>query len=400
MIRFCLSAIIGLLLCSLLAGCWNRRELNTLGIQLGAAIDMKDGEYRVAVQVVDPAEVASKSKGGSKRVPVTMYTATAPTILEAYRKLTTISPRKIYASHIRVLVLGESLARDGIANVIDLLWRDPELRTDYYIMVANGQEAKNILHILTPLEDIPATKLYKSLDTSSKAWAVTNAFTMDKLIEQLVSEGGNPVLTGIKVIGNQRMGEKQSNVESIEPATQLKFTKLAVFRKDRLIGWLNEEESKGYNYIMGNVKSTVGHITCPKGGYLDLEGVHYETKIEGNVMNGEPFINIKMKTMSNIADVECNIDIEDTHIIRRLEDEEERRLTEIMRKTIVKLQKDYKVDSLGFGQAIYRSNPKAWKKLKRDWDERFTRLKVNISVDARIQGTGSVNNSILSEIKE
>ncbi|MCQ6559506.1 Ger(x)C family spore germination protein [Paenibacillus mendelii] len=389
-----------LLVCGLLSGCWNRRELNTLGIQLGTAIDKKDGQYQVAVQVVDPAEVASKSKGGSKRVPVTMYHATAPTIFEAYRKLTTTSPRKIYASHIRVLVLGESLARDGIAKVLDLLWRDTELRTDFYIMVANGTEAKNVLKILTPLEDIPATKLYKSLDTSSKAWAVTNPFTMDQLIEQLVSEGRNPVLTGIRIIGDQEKGEKQSNVESIDPATQLKFSKLAVFREDRLIGWLNEEESKGYNYIMGNVKSTVGHVSCPDGGYLDLEGIYFDTEVKGNVKNGEPVIEVKMKTLGNIADVECDINVEDVKTIEWLEDEEEKKLTMLMRKSVEVVQKKFKVDAFGFGEAIYRSNPKAWKKLKPDWEERFSRLKVNISVDARIQGTGTVTNSILGDVRE
>ncbi|WP_372459302.1 Ger(x)C family spore germination C-terminal domain-containing protein [Alkalihalobacillus deserti] len=31
---------------------------------------------------------------------------------------------------------------------------------------------------------------------------------------------------------------------------------MAVFRENKLIGWLNEQESKGLNYIKGNVQRT------------------------------------------------------------------------------------------------------------------------------------------------
>ena len=41
-----------------LTGCWNRMELNELAIAVGLAIDkVKENEYMVSVQVVDPSEV-------------------------------------------------------------------------------------------------------------------------------------------------------------------------------------------------------------------------------------------------------------------------------------------------------------------------------------------------------
>lgn len=87
--------IIMLLMTIVLTGCWNRRELNELAIAVGFGVD-KDGEqYRFSVQVVDPGEVAANKGGTSGRTPVTMYHMSAPTIFEALRKMTTVSPRKI-----------------------------------------------------------------------------------------------------------------------------------------------------------------------------------------------------------------------------------------------------------------------------------------------------------------
>ncbi len=41
-----------------------------------------------------------------------------------------------------------------------------------------------------------------------------------------------------------------------EAFKKLRFTDIGVFNGDRLVGWLNEEEAKGCNYIRGAVKRT------------------------------------------------------------------------------------------------------------------------------------------------
>ncbi|MFE5321366.1 Ger(x)C family spore germination protein [Paenibacillus sp. NPDC056579] len=383
----------------LLSGCWNRRELNTLGIQLGTAIDKRGNEFQVAVQVVEPSAVAAKKESGTY-APVVMYKTTAPTVFEAFRKLTEISPRKIYASHIRVLVLGESLAREGIGKVLDLLSRDSEPRTDFYIMVARDTEAEQILKILTPLEKIPSNKLYASLEASSRAWAPTTTFTLDQLINELVGPGINPVLSGIEVLGDPQQGEKKQNVEQILPAARLRFSNLAVFKRDKLVGWLSEDESKGYNYIMDNVKSTVGHVKCPDGGNVVIETLRTNSKIKVVMEEGQPVIEIVMKNQSSVGEVECKINLEDPETIRMLETKTEDIITERMKKAVSVTQTKFKSDIFGFGQAIYRSEPKTWKRLQADWSEHFTHLKVRYKVDVIIRKLGTVGNSFLNDIKE
>ncbi|MCS7464709.1 Ger(x)C family spore germination protein [Paenibacillus doosanensis] len=397
--RLAAAALASILLLSLTTGCWNRRELNTLGIQLGTAIDKKGDQVQVAVQVVEPSAIAAKV-GSNDLAPVVMYKATAPTVFQAFRKMTEVSPRKVYAAHIRVLVLSEELAKDGVGKALDLLFRDSESRTDFYVMVAKESKAEDVLKILTPLEKIPANKLYNSLETSSKAWAPTTTFTLDQFIEQLVSEGMNPVLTGIVVKGNRQLGETKRNVEQIEPEARLEYSTLAVFKKDKLIGWLDEEESRGYNYIMNNVKSTVGSVRCPDGGKIDLESIRAQSTIKGSVVNGEPVIDISVKGESNIGNVECKIDIENPETMQMLQREAEQALVKRMKQTVKVAQSKYKVDMFGFGQAIYRSNPQEWKKLKDNWTERFPKVKVNYKAKVLLRKLGTTGNSFLNDVKE
>ncbi|WP_223067189.1 Ger(x)C family spore germination protein [Paenibacillus caui] len=395
--KFILPGIV-IVLSILVTGCWNRRELNDIAIEVAIGIDKSGDQYRVTSQVVDPGEVAAK-KGGD-RTPVITFHATADSLFESRRKMTTLSSRKIYAAHVRIVVIGEELAREGIRGILDYLARDHEHRPDFFLVVAKGTSAENVLKIITPLEKIPANKLYSSLQTSERAWAPTTSVTLDELISDIVSKGKQPVLTGLEVKGEQEAGESKENAQKIDTPTQLKFSGIGVFKDDKLIGWLNEPESKGYNYLINNVKSTVGHISCPDGGKIVLEAIRSKTKVKANVKNGEPGIDIRIKMEVNVGEVQCGIDLMKPDTIAELEKKSEQRVISIVQQSIHKAQKEYGVDIFGFGEAMHRSHPKYWKEVEENWDREFADLPVQVKADVKVRRLGSVGESFLKKEKE
>ncbi|RAP75841.1 Ger(x)C family spore germination protein [Paenibacillus montanisoli] len=383
-----------------LTGCWDRREMNELAISLGMGIDRVGKKYVVTVQVVNPSQIAGQKGSGSNESPVRTYTAEGPTVYEAIRKMTIASPRKIYAAHLRVLIFGEGMARQGIGKSIDLLSRDYELRTDFFLLVARGTTAAHALNILTPLERIPANKLYRSIETSEKAWAPVTTVTLDEFVNDIVSKGKNPVISGIRLTGTEDGGSSTDNIKTTRPAIQLENNGLAVFRKDKLVGWLSEMESKGYNYIINNVTSTVGHVSCPNGGNLALEVVRADSKMKGTVKEGRPHLSVELRVEENVGEVECSIDLTKVRSIQELEKRAEERLTRIIRRSLDAGQKKYKSDFFGFGNAVHRSNPGYWKAVQKDWDERFEDAVIDVKVNVKIKRTGTVTNSFMEDKEE
>lgn len=386
---------------ALLAGCWNRRELNELGIAVAAGVDKEGDRYRLTVQVVDPGQVTAQ-KGASGGAPATLYTSEGDTILEAARRITQISPRKIYLSHLRVYLIGESLAKQGIGQVLDLLTRDHEIRTDFYLVVTRGTSALEMLKIMTPLEPLPANKLFASLETSENNWSPTLSITLDELINDLTSEGKHPVLTGLRILGDPKTGQTKKNIAAIDTPTQMQYSGLAVFKKEKLIGWLDEMESRGYHHIHGGVKSSVLSMPCSGNGKIVIESIRGKTNVKGKVIQGEPRINIKVRVLANLAAVGCKeMDLTDTATIAEVEKRFETKLIGIMDTTIERVQKEYGVDIFGFGEAVRRADPGAWKTMKKNWDEEyFTHLPVDIQVDLVIRRIGTISNSFLNQTKE
>lgn len=383
----------------ILTGCWDKRELNELAITLALGIDKVEGEdeYEVTAQVVVPSAVSMKN--GTGGATVTLFTENGETVYEALRRMTKVSPRKIYPGHLQMLIIGEELAKEGIGESLDLLARDWELRPDFYVVVAKDVTAREVLNVTTDLESIPASKMFAGLKVSEKAWAGTYGVTLDELIVDLISDGKEAVLTGIQLTGNKQIGSTQQNIESISKPAQIQYDNLAVFKEDRLMGWLTEQDSRGYSGITNSVKSTVTSISCPNEGKSTIEVTNFHSKIEGNIVHGKPEVNIHTKAEGKVGEVRCKIDLKNPEAIQELEKIYEKEATRIINETIDVLQQEYQSDIFGFGEAIHRSNPQEWNQIKENWDEEFSDLTVNVKVDMKIRLTGTVNSSFLEKIK-
>lgn len=381
-----------LLLLIPLAGCWGRLELNDMAITMGLGIDLADdGKYIVSIQVVDAGE-ASATKGSLGRSPVVLYSSKGKTIAEAMQRMTTSSPRTIYNSHLRVLVIGEKLARKGIGDVLDFVSRDRQFRTDFPVVIAKNDKASSVLKILTPIESIPAIQMMRTLENSEKHWAPTMAIHFDELIQELIAKGRQPVVTGVVMIGNAKAGSKRANLLTTSPDNRLKFTGMSVFSRDRLIGWLSEEESLGYNIVMGKAFKGTGNVPCGDSEQVAVEAQESSSKLWSKLRGDNLELGIDLTIEANVEEVACKIEMTKEETITYLEKQAEKELHSIISRTINRAQQDLKADVFGFGDQVHRRYPSYWKKVSANWDEQFAELPVKLNIEVKLRLLGTVTN--------
>ncbi|TYR80322.1 Ger(x)C family spore germination protein [Priestia megaterium] len=391
-------------ICALvLSGCWSSRELNELAITVAVGIDKAEDGIELTVQVINPGDLQAKAPTNSPLV--TNYSIKADSVMEALRKMTIESPRKIYLSHLRILVISEALAKEGIAEVLVSFARDHEVRTDYFVVVAKNHRASSILNVLTSVEKIPANYMFASLEVSQRVWAPTKGVTLNELISNLTSEGKHPVLTGVLVKGDVQKGGDMANVSKVKAPTSLTFKGLGVFKDDELVGWLNESQSKGYNYITENVKSTIVIIPCEKKekshDIIGVEILKPKTDIKSKMKNGKPVIKIELTGEANVADVECQFNLQDTAKITELEKKAAKDIEDKMENAIKAARKKYKSDIFGFGEVFYRQDVKQWNKMKDNWDGIFASdLEVELDVKIQIRRLGTLNDSYVEKMQK
>ncbi|WP_227935218.1 Ger(x)C family spore germination protein [Alkalihalobacillus deserti] len=382
---------------TLVTGCWNYSELNELVFILALGLDKEGDQITVTNQVINPSALGGEVP--LQDAPVANFQGKGNGIQEALRKMTTESTRQLFVGHLQVIVISEKLAREGLGELFDHVIRDHDYGKDFFIVVAKGSEAQEILEVLTPLEQIPASKMSTSLNVSSEVWGGTTALMFGDLVGDILSSGKEAVVAGLEIEGNEEVGKTKENKTRISPPAHLNYSGLAVFKEDRLIGWLNENESRGYNFVQGNIKSTTVSFPCPNKGDINVEVQKAKEKTEFELKNGNPQITITVDVDGAITQLGCDIELSNPESFNKLEKETETTIKTEIEEVIEKVQSTYQADIFGFGSVINRANPTYWKNVQDDWDNHFENLMVKVEVNVTIKHAFRSNKSFLERMK-
>ncbi|SMC26959.1 spore germination protein KC [Clostridium acidisoli DSM 12555] len=367
-----------------LSGCWDRKELNEIGIIVGVAVD-KDLNTNQIILTCEAIKTSNLKKGESQVSSTTEYVSVkGATIYDAIRNCSKKFDRKIFFSHDKVIIISENLARDGIAPILDAFVRDYETRPLVWLIVAKDKDINETLSVKHGIEAIQGLYLR---DIISKEWATSEvqATGLIDFYKKMLGKGTNPIAGAAEVINDF----KNPNGED---SREISLSGAAAFKKDKFVGYLNDKETRGYNWITNQVKS--GVINVPgitnKSKLIAVEIKRAGSNIKSEMLNGNYIFNINVVEEGNIGEVQDTTDVTDPAIQEKIEKEQEEEIKQEIKMAIKKAKEDFKCDIFGFGNVLYRSNPKQWEKVKDSWNDVFIHAEYNINVKATYKKTGEI----------
>jgi spore germination protein KC len=213
--------------------------------------------------------------------------------------------------------------------------------------------------------------------------------SVGEVINDLASPGKEPIISGVEIAGSVQKGKRQTNVQASEPDTRLNVNGLAMFKDDKLVGWITGKTARGVLWILDKIEQTGVTIEWKqKKEAAAYKVVRAKTSVTAHMKKGKPSISIHIDAEGDVGEEFVPIDFANPKQIFALE----KKAGESIKKEVVKAveeAKKAKTDIFGFGDVIYRSYPQQWKTMKSDWNDRyFPQLEVNVTVDAFIRRTG------------
>ncbi|MFD2656569.1 Ger(x)C family spore germination protein [Gracilibacillus thailandensis] len=180
----------------LLSGCWDKKELNEVAVVIGVGIDKvseKEGVYEITAQVIKPQE--GDQQGAE--LPTWSVTAQGETIMDAIKNLNRLSPRRLYWSHLQIIIFSEGLAREGVAPIITWFERDRDSRAGSYVVVTRGS-AQDLLNQKIELGSIPAKAMSDLLDSAEQRQIIARKVKLRDFTTVLTTPGIDPSLDVIQ----------------------------------------------------------------------------------------------------------------------------------------------------------------------------------------------------------
>lgn len=384
--------VFALLLLVLMTGCWDRKEIEDIGIVLGVGLDETDiettepdkgptsdgkqGEHpslSMIHQFAIPKQFAAKA-GMSKKNYSNLISEVSP-VFENIRELSTRAERSPSYEHLRIIVISETLARNiDLNNIINFFMRNTETRRTIPMVVSRGKarDAFEQGGLITN----PALRLRELADNYQKTLNMAHEVRLGDMSERLT-------------------GKSSFIVPRVDTTTkEVKYSGAAVIKGKtaKMIGWLGAKEIAGLNMLKGEKKS-LGVITGydPESG----EAIVYEirkmkSKIKPQVKGDKVTFAVKIETEGKLREDWVNPgNAFEPEFIKRAETATEMSIQKAAEKALSKTQKDFKVDVVGFGKKLSIENPRIWKKMKEDWDEQFSEMQVEIMTKVNIQEFGT-----------
>ena len=372
----------------LLTGCYNYREINELAIVSGISITKEGNDIKLTTEVINPKKEQDASSG--EEPEFITYTKKAKSIQEAIRKMIQESPRKMYGAHIEILIIDEKIAKKDLMDILDFFSRDPEIRREFKVLIGKNDD---ILKITTPLEKISSQNIRDSLENNSKYLGYANVVTYHELISNVLNPNKELVLPVISLKGNQKEGEEKENISDTTNKANPYLSGMAIFKNNQLKGYLTEKEELTYNMLTNEAKNFFIRTNNKDNQYVVHEIIHFSSKMEFNKKAKE--IEITLKGNAAIADVNEKIDLENLNEVSNLEKELNKELKKTVEDSIQNIKNKYNSDIFGFRDLIYKTDPKYYKRINKDWYKGiFQNIKVNVKVEVKGREKGSLNRGV------
>lgn len=379
------AGLLILLSLTALPGCWDSRELDSLFIVMGVALDKSEEKDAIdlTIQIGKPKSTAAKGESKDQSSSVILMRATAENIISGLTELNQSSSRTLILQHNQALLLGRELAEEGVEDKLDAFLRDQEARLEVPVAVVDGK-AEDVLTAKLKEEDISAMYLSKMMEDLQKISPEYRVRLLD-FLARLLTKTDCPVVPLIAV------EEKNGNQE-------LRLKGLAVFREGKMVGHLSNQEADGYLWAMDGVNQGEIDVTGDQGwGSLRIRDLTTKRRLS---LGEDGTVRVEL-------DVNAALTVEELHGFADLQPQDlMKNLNELVTKQIQKqIEAAYRVsqklgaDIYGFGTSVYRKYPGQWKEMRDRWEELYKDIDLDIHVRVKIAFTGQTVKTVEMEGK-
>ncbi len=349
----------------------------------------------------------SEGGGGESKIRdvsgTVIVTAEAPTILEAMNVMNNSVPRRISLRHTKMFVVSEDYARSGIGHYLAPMVRFREARRIMQVVVCDGT-AEGFIEENKSLIGPNMSKSMELMASQSENTAFFPRATFHDFYKAALSHYQQPYaayagLNDFKAMEAESVGAEPPlrTEHDIKPGklplkgtAKREFSGTAVFDGDKMVGYLNQFETRYFLMVSGEFKRAIMTIEDKNkpGAAIPLDvRLGRKPVIKGRIENGVPVIDISLNIEADIGAIQSRIDYESLDNIEELNGIIGKHIEDGVKKTVAKTQ-NLGTDIFGFGYYFADDflTIQEWEKYK--WNGKYRNAKVNVKVDANVRRTG------------
>ncbi|MDF2570938.1 MAG: gerBC 1 [Sporomusa sp.] len=394
-----------LVIALLTTGCIGSRETDDIAYVIAVGVDKSDEKMmEVTYQIALPREQGGGGKeGGEAASSFILNTIKATNLAEARNLLTSTMGRFPSLTHTKAFIISEEFARQGLGSFIGPLLRFREFRGSIILVIVKGT-AKDFMHANNPKIDTQMSKYYEGLLFEKRESGFFLQTDVHDFYIRLKNPVGSPyaLYAGLNPKGgiNAPAGPKVPPEKTDEyipggiprsgDENRPEFLGTALFRADKMVGWLSNEETRVMEILQGDF--TRGYLVIedplePKASINISLRMGEQPDIKLRMNDGKVSILVKLRLEGEITSIPSGINYEVDEYRQLLEAQITTLMEHQIRKMLRKTQ-ELGTDPFGF-TAYMRPEFKTDDELmKADLLELYSQADIQLDIKSAIRRSG------------
>ncbi|MCQ6557983.1 Ger(x)C family spore germination protein [Paenibacillus mendelii] len=376
-------------------GCWNQIELNDISIVSATGVDVEDnGKWRMSYQLIIPQAISATTGVSTGGAPVYVFSTESDSIREAVNKTSQELSRKLYFPHNQMVVISEKAARQGIGPLLDVYLRTPDSRETVTVFLTRGK-ARSILEQLMPLEKIPGQAVQRMIENDQKNGSSFPQMSIHRILLDLLGPTHTAGIPSLTLSGEGELADSVDIMKETHSNKKIRLHQLGLIQGDKLIGWLNEQQSRGVMWLSGRIKQTTVAFACVNGETTRSSSIRIEeakTTVKPERTKDGFVMQIRTKVKGVLTEYRCIDDLSKPQSIRRMESQIAGEINRMMSAGWVAVKKQH-ADIVGFGTIIHEKYPQTWNKIRSGWNDKLEDVQIRLETKVSVSRTGMSNNS-------
>lgn len=359
-----------------IAACWDRMEIEERGFVLGMGLDLiregGDRWYEVTSQIAVPSQgmggqAGGGGGGGGEMAPSwNVTTRSRDSLTAALGQDITRADKTPSFTHMRVLVIGEEMARSGLNQVMDFFMRTRDIRLRVKVLLAEGK-AKKVLDVKPRISTINALYLNRLTENNKQNFAMATQMDLGKLMRS-IHEDVPFILPRVKA--------GQDDVE---------ISGAGLFKKSRMVGWIDKPTVEGIQWVTNQVFG--GQLVARTFQVAQIKPTFQITgaksKVHPRYDQGLITFHVDIKVEGILTEKGTSGHVFNSRYLAQVEQLLAEEIEHTVKNSVTVMQQQYSADVFGFGTHLERRYPGLWREIGDRWEDVFPT--VDVLVHARVQ---------------
>lgn len=391
---FIIAILISISPLFLLSGC-SVKTIDKLAYVISIGFDKGENDkLEIFFEISTPTgsgsgSTSSDSGSSEKSSSSTIISVECSSIDSGVNLLNSYLSKEVDLSHCNIIVFSSELAKEGIHDYIYTLINNVEVRPSCDILVSTCSIEDFFINSSYSLENYSSN--YETLNENLTGY--TEIVSISDFFSKTTDSFGEPcaILCGLSSNDistlNKESSTNSSENKKEENSSTLKTLGLAIFKQDKLVGYLSPLETFVHLIITNELKNCTVSVPSP---FEDKESIDIyltrknNTKIKVDIVDGKPQINVNCFLTAKISSVSNNHKYLDEKNIRLLEKATNDYIKQLCLNYFEITSRKYKSDIGGLGKYAV-SKFLTWDDWNNfDWQSVYKNASFNVNVDTTI----------------